>query len=135
MDDHKDMFRQSTRLQQKFDQAKLQKPQAVAQKMKNELADFKQYLPIIDSLCNPGLKTRHNNEVSKLIGLNVTEKDMKLDTLKSMEITKHKDILEEISDKASKEWNNEKIMKQMKEQWEPLNFTCKEVAGKDSKIL
>lgn len=46
-----------------------------------------------------------------------------------------KDALEEISDRATKEWNNEKTMKKMKEEWEPLEFTCKEVAGKDSKIL
>jgi hypothetical protein len=26
-------------------------------------------------------------------------------------------------------------MKKMKDEWEPLEFTCKEVAGKDSKIL
>jgi hypothetical protein len=35
------------------------KPQAVANKMLNELMDFKEYVPIIRALCNPGLQKRH----------------------------------------------------------------------------
>jgi dynein heavy chain len=129
------MQRMATGLCQKLEQAKLPKPAAVANKMKVELMDFKQWIPIIDALCNQGLKTRHINEITKIVGINVSEKDTKLDTLRQMQIDKHKDLLEEISDKATKEWNNEKIMASMKEAWEPLKFTCKEVEGKSSKIL
>ena len=134
-DDHKEMLRASTRLCQKFETAKLPKPEAVAKKMKTELTDFKQWIPIIDALCNKGLKTRHINEITQIVGMNVSEKETKLDTLRNLQVDKYKDALEEISDRASKEWNNEKIMKQMKDAWEPLKFLCKEVPGKASKIL
>lgn len=30
----------------------------------------------------------------------------------------------DISDTASKQWNNEKIMQKMKDEWEPLEFAC-----------
>jgi hypothetical protein len=50
--------------------------------MKNELQDFQQYLPIIEALCNNGLKTRHNNEISKIIQVDITEKDKNLQELK-----------------------------------------------------
>lgn len=55
--------------------------------------------------------------------------------MKDLEVLKFKDMVEEISDRASKEWNNEKTMKKMKDEWEPLEFSCKAVPGKDSKIL
>lgn len=46
-----------------------------------------------------------------------------------------KDGLEELSEMASKEFQNQNTMIKMKEDWEPLAFTCKEVQGKDSYIL
>jgi len=61
--------------------------------------------------------------------------DMTMEKLRNLEILTHKDKLEEISDRASKEYSNSKIMQKMKEEWEPLEFTCHEVPGKDSYIL
>ena len=52
-----------------------------------------------------------------------------------MSIQNYVEVLEEISDKASKEWSNEKTMKKMTEEWEPLEFTAVECPGKDSYIL
>ena len=43
--------------------------------------------------------------------------------------------MEEISERASKEYGNHKIMVKMKAEWEPLEFKCKSVEGKDSYIL
>jgi hypothetical protein len=42
-----------------------------------------------------------------------------------------KDAIEEVSDKASKEFGNMKTMEKMKEEWAPLEFTCNECQGKD----
>lgn len=46
-----------------------------------------------------------------------------------------KTALEDISDKASKEYSNQRTMAKMQEEWAPLEFTCHEVEGKDSYIL
>jgi len=51
----------------------LSKPEAVAKKMKTELSEFKQWIPIIDALCNKGLKTRHISAMTKIIGINPAE--------------------------------------------------------------
>lgn len=45
------------------------------------------------------------------------------------EITKFKDKLEDISETASKEYSNERTMIKMKEDWEPMEFTCKDWKG------
>ena len=62
---------------------------------------------------------------------------MKLETLTPYQVTDKvkREKLEEISERASKEYGNHKIMVKMKEDWEPLRFTCVEVEGKDSYIL
>lgn len=44
-----------------------------------------------------------------------------------LNISDHNDALEEISDKASKEHSNYAAMAKMKQDWEPLEFTCIEV--------
>jgi dynein heavy chain len=46
-----------------------------------------------------------------------------------------KEELEILSETASKEWGNKKTMEKMIEDWEPLDFTCKAVEGKNSYIL
>lgn len=46
-----------------------------------------------------------------------------------------KETLEEISDRASKEFTNKNIMKKMKEEWQELSFDCKMLPGKESFIL
>ena len=41
----------------------------------------------------------------------------------------HKDKLEDIADTASKEFTNEKILKTMFRDWEPLEFTPSDCKG------
>ena len=45
------------------------------------------------------------------------------------------ELLEEIADRAAKEWTNERTMAKMKDEWQPLEFTAIECPGKDSRIL
>mmetsp|Transcript_11716 Transcript_11716/g.17891 ORF Transcript_11716/g.17891 Transcript_11716/m.17891 type:complete len:113 (+) Transcript_11716:3244-3582(+) len=109
-----------------------------AQKVKKDLMDFRQYLPIIRALCNPGLQKRHIEVIRSMVNIQDDKTqlpDMSIEKLKNLDILSHKDKLEDISDKASKEWSNQKIMDKMKEEWVPLEFTCVDVPGKDSFIL
>lgn len=97
-------------------------------------------LPIIRALCNPGLQERHINEIFSLIkGAGSEEsKDIgnqKLDYFRSLNIENFKNELDEISDRASKEFSNLKTMQRMNDDWIPLEFTCKEVPEKESYIL
>jgi dynein heavy chain len=114
------------------------KPMTVAKKMFNELMDFKDYVPIIRALCNPGLQQRHIDAIFMLLGANKDQcnlPDMDIKQLMYYNLLEKKDGLEELSEMASKEFQNQNTMIKMKEDWEPLAFTCKEVQGKDSYIL
>jgi dynein heavy chain len=77
-------------------------------------------------LCNPGLKTRHWDDIKKLIDMKDFKDNEKLSTLISLGISQYKDKLEDISETASKEYSNERTLAKMHEDWSPLEFTCKD---------
>ena len=69
--DHKKMLSTSNKLITRFENLKMNKPQAVAAGIKKSLADFKECLPIIRAFCNPGLMERHVDEICKVSLLNI----------------------------------------------------------------
>lgn len=79
--DHKTMYQTSNKLLNRFKNDKtLQKPCGIASDIKKDLERFRDFLPIIRSLCNPGLKPRHMDEIRRLIDKPI-EKHEKLRTL------------------------------------------------------
>ena len=81
--DHKQMFNTSSKLINRFSASKMTKPEKIANDIKSELHKFRDYLPIIRSLCNPGLKPRHMDLIQKLIEKPI-EKNEKLKTLRDL---------------------------------------------------
>ena len=135
-EDWKRMEKKARELTRDFE--KVQKPLAIANKMLTNLGEFKKFLPIITALCNKGLKDRHKEQIVELIKGNDDCKDIanqRLDNFKQLNIEHYKNELEEISDTATKESNNEGTMATMKNDWLELEFTCKAVPEKESYIL
>lgn len=60
---HSKMRTTSMKLANIFEQKKAKQPLGVAKKMQRDLADFKEYVPIIRALCNEGLQERHINVI------------------------------------------------------------------------
>jgi dynein heavy chain, axonemal len=147
--DFKKMQSVSTKLYGRFDNMKLPKPRDLANQVKEGLMKFRPTLPIIRALCNPGLQERHKIELGKAIfgvkkladGTETCEQMFIETELTSDELTGSlgalgkKDFIEEISEKATKEFSNEKAMTKMRDEWEPLEFMAITVPGKDSYIL
>ena len=67
-------------------------------------------------------------EIKELIQKPI-EKNEKLRTLIQLKIEKYKDKLEEISETASKEYSNEKTLVKMNEDWQPMEFACRDWKG------
>ena len=130
--DHKTMYSSANKLQIRFSTMKILKAEKIATDIRDDLHKFREYLPVIRSICNPGLKPRHIAEIEKLIGKGLSENE-KLKTLVVLGISKHKDKLEDISETASKEYSNERTLAKMNEDWAPMEFTCKDWKG--SQIL
>lgn len=141
--DYKKFKQQANNLGSIFDSKKpaMPVPAKVAKKMATDLAKMKDTIPLIRALCNPGLMERHVQNIYKEIGL-VAQIDLPDLSLKMIDqnigqgkLTGHKTIIEDISDRASKEYSNSSTMAKMKDDWGGLEFSTTPVEGKDSAIL
>lgn len=97
----------------------------MAENMKKELDLFKPNVPLLAVLCNKGMKDRHWDKVSTIVGFEMApDGHTPLSRFLEMGIMKHIENLEVIGTAATKEWTIEKQIKQMRADWEPLVFTC-----------
>ena len=67
--DHKTMVQVSNKLAVTFQNLKIPRSEKIANEIKVDLQKFRDNLPIIRSLCNPGLKERHWKDIVRLLGL------------------------------------------------------------------
>ena len=108
------------------------KPEGVAKQLVTDMMAFREFLPVIRSICNPGLKQRHFDEIIHLLGSSRIDGTTRLSSLfpkGGVKVEKIKDKLEEISETATKEYSNERTLNKMNEDWAPMQFLCKEYRG------
>ena len=120
------MWKISYKLTKQFRTADTKGPLKVAATLKARLERFKINLPLINALCNPGLNSRHWDEIDQLLDDDVLpNKETSLRELlkNSKLIEKNLDKLTEISELASKEHALEQALIKMKKDWESINFT------------
>ncbi|CAE7543696.1 DNAH7 [Symbiodinium sp. CCMP2456] len=120
------LAKRAMKLQGFFETNSLPIPAGVAKKLKKDLDAFKQHLPLIHALCNPGLRQRHWDEISEVVGFTM-ERDaaFTLSRVVDMDVGTHMNALQEISDSASREYGLEKTLESIYEQWQPVNFELK----------
>ncbi|XP_035261919.1 dynein heavy chain 3, axonemal [Anguilla anguilla] len=98
-------------------------PRRVADSFKIKIDKFKQHLPILTTICNPGMKERHWQEISNIVGFEVKpEADASLSMMVDLGLSKFSDKLEELGAAASKEFSLEKALDKMRTEWAELRF-------------
>ncbi|XP_014014461.1 dynein axonemal heavy chain 3 [Salmo salar] len=98
-------------------------PRRMADSFKIKIDKFKQHLPILTTICNPGIKDRHWERISTIVGFDVKpDVDTSLFNMVELGLSKFSDKLEEIGASASKEYSLEKAMEKMKTEWAELRF-------------
>ena len=99
-------------------------PRRVADAMKNRIDKFKVHIPLLQVICNPGLKERHWENMSNLVGIVLPhEEGASLSQLIELGLAKFVDKLDELGGSASKEYSLEKAMTKMKDEWNDMVFT------------
>jgi dynein heavy chain len=99
-------------------------PRRVADLIKNRIDKFKVHIPLLQVICNPGLKERHWQNMSQLVGLVLPhDENATLSDLIELGLAKYVDKLDEIGGSASKEYSLEKAMTKMKDEWNEMIFT------------
>ncbi|CAF0750041.1 unnamed protein product [Didymodactylos carnosus] len=99
-------------------------PRRVADFIKNRLDKFKVHIPVLQVICNPGLKDRHWENMSQLVGIQLPhDSTASLGDLLELGVAKYIDKLDEIGGSASKEYSLEKAQTKMKDEWAEMIFT------------
>lgn len=89
----------------------------------NDLKTFDKYIPLTRVFSNKGLKERHWEKITQITTLK--KEGLKLHKIMAREMldNEYKE-LEEVSDSATKEYNIERILDKMKEDWEGVSVIC-----------
>lgn len=91
------------------------------------IEEFKERMPEILTLCNLGLKDRHWEAISNIVGFVLHPNQMlTLKKILNLNLAKFVPQFEIISDGASKESSLEKRLNVMMEEWKDLTFTLVE---------
>ena len=109
---------------------------AVAEQMRERIGEFKQYVPLIVALRNPGLRARHWEEVSTKCGVAVKPSDdLTLHALVALKLSDHQEALEDISEFATKEHNLEKVLEKMEGEWAGVDLEVNDYRDTGTCIL
>ncbi|GAB1598116.1 dynein heavy chain 3, axonemal-like [Argonauta hians] len=122
------------KLTQVFNHPDKKGPFKAARAMKNRLEKFKINIPLVKSLCNPGIKKRHWKMMSEKVGFDITPKeDTPLSEILKLDLERYLEDLSSISSQANKEFSLEKALSKMKADWETMTLNF--IPYKDTKLF
>lgn len=82
-----------------------------------------EYLPVIHTLCNPGLRQRHWDKMNEIVGYSITpDSGTSLRKMLKHNLDPYLESFEAISLAASKEHSLEKAMNKMEDDWDVIIF-------------
>ncbi|KAJ3091162.1 Dynein heavy chain 7, axonemal [Quaeritorhiza haematococci] len=110
--------------------------QDTAEITKQQIEAFKVHLPLVSTLCNPGLRERHWKEISKVVGFRFQpDENTSLTSVLERNLSEHMEALEQISAAASKEHSFEKALQKMYSEWQGVEFATIEYRDTGTHIL
>ena len=93
-------------------------PKKIASKVKGKVEEFKDYMPLVQTLFNQGLRQRHWDQISEIVGYPLRpDDDQCLSKLVDMQLDSFIPKFEGISEAASKEFSLEKALEKMQKEW------------------
>ncbi|GFH22694.1 uncharacterized protein HaLaN_20201 [Haematococcus lacustris] len=111
------------RMQRLAKSMQLAEHRRLAEESRVKLEGFKALLPIISAVCNPGMRGRHWDALSKAVGAPVWPgEELQLSRLVKLGISNHLEALQDISDAASREHALERQLDKMQVEWSGVVF-------------
>lgn len=130
-------------------------PSEIAELTKEQIERFQISLPLISTLCNPGLRERHWKDISQVVGFRFQPDEstslsagrISLDILACVRLLtcsiqvlernlgEYMDQLEQISSVATKEYSFEKALQKMYSEWQAMEFGTVEYRDTGTHIL
>ncbi|XP_072798825.1 dynein axonemal heavy chain 3 isoform X1 [Vicugna pacos] len=111
-------------------------PRRLAENVKSKIDKFKQHIPILSISCNPGMKDRHWQQISEIVGSEIKPTEMTcLSNMLEFGFGKFIEKLEPIGATASKEYSLEKNLEKMKLDWINMTLSFVKYRDTDTSIL
>ncbi|XP_035211826.1 dynein heavy chain 7, axonemal-like [Stegodyphus dumicola] len=99
-------------------------PKRIAENVRAVVEKFKGYIPLVQTLCNPGLRNRHWDQISEIVGFPLKpDPTTTLAKLIGLNLEEYIPQFEGISEAASKEYNLEKALDKMIDEWSEIMFS------------
>ncbi|XP_024913275.1 dynein heavy chain 3, axonemal-like [Cynoglossus semilaevis] len=128
------MWRTMHKLNKTF--AELVGPARVSQCFKSKIGEFKGHLSVLSTVCNPGIKDHHWEQIGNMVGFEVKpDANSSLLDMLDLGLSKFSKELEEIGALATKEFSLEKNMENMKGEWTDLHFSLSQYRDTEYKIV
>ncbi|XP_065540385.1 dynein axonemal heavy chain 3 [Lathamus discolor] len=114
----------------------LPQPRRLAETMKFKLDKFKLHLPVLSVACNRGMRERHWEQISEIVGCEIKpDETTTLKNILDFGLSKYIDKLEPIGAAASKEYSLAKAIDKMKQEWANVQFSLTKYRDTDTNIL
>lgn len=97
-------------------------PNEVLPILKHKVETMRMQLPWIGCLHNPTLKDRHWKNLTKALGVNLTDENVTLKQLLDLNVIDATDMIQEVSSQASSEYSLEALLKKVEESWNDVEF-------------
>ncbi|XP_063065421.1 dynein axonemal heavy chain 12 [Engraulis encrasicolus] len=96
----------------------------ICMRVLDQVKDFKENIPMVSILCNPGIRARHWQHMSSIVDYDLTPNSgTTLRKVLRLNLTPYLEQFENISAAASKEFSLEKAMNTMVEVWDTVSFS------------
>uniref|UniRef100_A0A8D3BVT1 Dynein axonemal heavy chain 12 n=1 Tax=Scophthalmus maximus TaxID=52904 RepID=A0A8D3BVT1_SCOMX len=88
-----------------------------------QVKEFKDNIPVVSTLCNPGIRPRHWDQMSNIVGYDLTpDSGTTLRKVLKQDLAPYLEEFESLSAAASKEFSLEKAMQGMVHIWDSVSF-------------
>ncbi|XP_068561369.1 dynein axonemal heavy chain 12 [Cebidichthys violaceus] len=88
-----------------------------------QIKEFKEHIPVVSILCNPGIRARHWDQMSEIVGYDLTpDSGTTLRKVLKQNLAPFLEEFESISAASSKEFSLEKAMQTMVHVWDGISF-------------
>lgn len=95
--------------------------QEVAMEVKEKIENFKPYIPLIQGLRNPGMRSRHWEQLSKELGFPiVANAQLTFTKCLDMKLQDHIEVIAKVAEIAGKEYSIEQALDKMESEWKPI---------------
>lgn len=105
------------------------KEDPVVARFKDSIDDFKQIMPLVEELANPALKSRHWEEIFKMIDADIPLNEegtgfepFNVRALLQYNVLDQMERIQTVSSVASKEYSLQKVLEKMRADWEGVVF-------------